>query len=194
MFNGREPDDNRWDFDFGRLDSVSGRIWFRPNPHWELQLSTGHLVQPEQLEPGNIERTTASASWTRIDGSNVDAVTLAYGRNDADHGASNAVLLEGARHSGASTWYGRLEARQADITAQDTVLALTLGGARDLLHVRGFEGGPGADVTFNRTPDAFVAAYGAHPVSFRVFFRLRPAKGRMWNMRMAQPMAGAMGH
>jgi hypothetical protein len=194
VFNGREPDDNRWDFDFGRLDSVSGRIWFRPNPHWELQLSTGHLVQPEQLEPGNIERTTASASWTRIDGSNVDAVTLAYGRNDTDHGASNAVLLEGARHSGASTWYGRFEARQADITAQDTVLALTLGGVRDLLHVRGFEGGPGADVTFNRTPDAFVAAYGAHPVSFRVFFRLRPAKGRMWNMRMAQPMAGAMGH
>ena len=29
VFNGREPDDNRWDFDFGALDSVSGRVWFR---------------------------------------------------------------------------------------------------------------------------------------------------------------------
>ena len=25
VFNGREPDENRWDFDFGRLDSFSGR-------------------------------------------------------------------------------------------------------------------------------------------------------------------------
>jgi hypothetical protein len=35
--------------------------------------------------------------------------------------------------------------------------------------------------------------YASHPVSFHVFFRLRPpagAMGRMWNMRMSQPMAG----
>ena len=30
VFNGREPDEHRWDFDFGALDSVSGRVWFRP--------------------------------------------------------------------------------------------------------------------------------------------------------------------
>jgi hypothetical protein len=37
--------------------------------------------------------------------------------------------------------------------------------------------------------------YASHPVSFHVFFRLRPpadAMGRMWNMRMSQPMAGHM--
>src|SRR6202030_1128830 len=47
VFNGREPDENRWDFDFGRLDSVSGRLWYRPNDEWELQVSTGHLINPE---------------------------------------------------------------------------------------------------------------------------------------------------
>ena len=194
VFNGREPDDNRWDFDFGRLDSVSGRLWFRPSPQWDLQVSTGHLRQPEQLEPGNVVRTTASASWTRINGLNVDAVTAGYGRNDTDHGARNAIFGEGACHTGANTVYGRVEALQTEFTAKDVVLALSLGAVRDLVHTRGFEGGLGADVTFNRTPDAFVATtYGAHPVSLRVFFRLRPpAKGRMWNMRMAQPMAGKM--
>ncbi len=30
IFNGREPDEHRWDFDFGALDSVSARVWYRP--------------------------------------------------------------------------------------------------------------------------------------------------------------------
>src|SRR2546423_493698 len=36
VFNGREPDEHRWDFDFGRLDSFSGRGWYRPSDEWEL--------------------------------------------------------------------------------------------------------------------------------------------------------------
>src|SRR5947207_542477 len=63
VFNGREPDQDRWDFDFGRMDSVSGRLWFTPRANWDLQVSTGHLKDPEALEPGNIQRTTASARW-----------------------------------------------------------------------------------------------------------------------------------
>lgn len=195
VFNGREPDDNRWNFDFGRMDSVSGRIWFRPTRAWEVQISTGHLRQPEQLEPGNIERTTASASWTRTSGANVESVTAGYGRNDTDRGPRSAVFIEGARHAGANGVYGRIEALQNDITGQDLVFALSIGALRDVLHLRGFDSGVGADVTFNRTPDALTAAYGSHPVALRVFFRLQPpAKGRMRNMRMAQPSAGAMGN
>ena len=51
VFNGREPDENRWDFDFAALDSFSGRIWYRPDDEWEFQASSGHLVRPEALEP-----------------------------------------------------------------------------------------------------------------------------------------------
>ena len=50
VFNGREPDENRWDFDFAKLDSVSGRVWYHPNASWEFQASTGHLSDPEELE------------------------------------------------------------------------------------------------------------------------------------------------
>ena len=72
-----------------------------------------------------------------------------------------------------------------------TVVALTLGGVRDVLNFRGFEGAVGTGVTFYRTPDALKATHGDHPISFQVFFRLRPpagAMGRIWNMRMSQPM------
>ena len=72
-------------------------------------------------------------------------------------------------------------------------IALTVGGVRDLVDWRGFVGGVGADVTVYGVPDALQPTYGAHPLSFHLFLRLRPpagAMGRMWNMRMSQPMAG----
>src|SRR5262245_12675712 len=74
VFNGREPDDRRWDFDFGPMDSVSARLWFKPTARWAFQVSTGHLVSPEQLEPGDLERTTASAQWTRVNGNNLASI------------------------------------------------------------------------------------------------------------------------
>jgi hypothetical protein len=51
-FNGPRARRASVGLDFGRLDSVAGRLWFRPSRQWELQVSTGHLVQPEELEPG----------------------------------------------------------------------------------------------------------------------------------------------
>jgi hypothetical protein len=207
LFNSREPDENRWDFDFGRLDSFSGRVWFRPTPAWELQVSSGHLTKPEELEPGNITRSTASVSWMRKQGEAFSAATIGYGINNTDHGTRNALFIEGARHAGVNGIYARFEVLQvetallqtdlvvegqaAEIT--DPVVAFTAGGVRDVLNVRGWEGGFGADVTFYRPPDALRPAYGGHPVSFHLFFRLRPpagSMGRMWNMRMSQPMQG----
>lgn len=204
VFNGREPDQDRWDFDFGRMDSVSGRVWFRPDAHWELQASTGHLTSPEQLEPGNIQRSTASVSWTRIGGTDLDAATAGYGRNDSDHGGRQAVFIEGTHRAGANTGYLRFEALQIETgvlqhirsgelaDTKDAIVAFTIGGVRDLPRIRGFETGLGADLTFYRTPDVLRTAYGARPISLHVFFRLRPpagAMGRMWNMRMARPMS-----
>jgi hypothetical protein len=80
-----------------------------------------------------------------------------------------------------------------DANIKDTVLALTVGGVRDVWLWRGFEGGFGGDITAYGVPGALVPTYSAHPISFHVFFRLRPPAGpmgRMWNMRMSQPMAG----
>ena len=207
VFNGREPDENRWNFDFGRLDSFSGRVWYKPDDEWELQVSSGRLESPEQLEPGDIVRSTASASWTRKNGAAISSVTVGYGRNDTDHGARNAAFAEGSHHSGIHTIYGRFEALQVETALLQTdrvvegpladlrnpLFAFTVGGVRDVLAWRGFEGGIGADVSFYGVPDALKPMYSPHPVSFHLFFRLRPpagVMGRMWNMRMSQPMAG----
>jgi hypothetical protein len=207
VFNGREPDEHRWDFDFGRLDSVSARVWFRPNAEWELQVSTGHLKDPEQLEPGNVQRTTASASWTRRNALDFSAVTIGYGRNDTNHGARNAVFVEGSRRDGPYTFYGRFEGLQVETALLLTdvafegpapdltspVFAFTAGAVREMLDVSGFRVGFGTDVTLYGVPSSLEPAYGSHPVSFHVFFRLQlptGPMGKMWNMRMSQPMAG----
>jgi hypothetical protein len=211
LFNGREPDQNRWDIDFGRLDSVSGRVWYRPNSEWEFQASAGHLKEPEELEPGqNLVRSTASAAWTRTSGSNVSAITIGVGRNDTEHGARSGVFAEAARQTGAHTLYTRVEGVQVETAvlltgavpedaaaaaARNAVAALTIGGVQKLFAWRGFEGGLGADVTVYGVPTVLQPMYSAHPVSIHVFFRLRPpagSMGRMWNMRMSQPMAGHM--
>ena len=208
LFNGREPDENRWEIEVGRLDSVSGRVWFKPNDEWEFQASTGHLVDPEQLEPGhNVVRSTLSGSWTQKNGASIRSVTAGFGRNDTDHGSRNALFVEGAKHADLHTIYARFEALQVETALLQTdtviegpladvknpVLAFTLGGVRDVLSWRRFEGGVGADVTFYGVPDALQPMYSGHPISFHLFFRLRPpasSMGRMWNMRMSQPLAG----
>jgi hypothetical protein len=157
------------------------------------------------LDPGNIVRSTISAGWTRKTGAEISALTAGFGRNDTDHGSRSAFFVEGSRHHGKNTLYGRFEALQVETTLlqtdtvtagaaselNDPVFAFTIGGVRDVWSWRGFEGGIGADLGLYGVPATLQPMYSAHPVSFHMFFRLRPpagAMGRMWNMRMTQPM------
>lgn len=226
VFNGREPDEQRWDFDFAALDSVSTRLSFRPNDRWEFQASTGRLKDPEELEPGIVQRTTVSGSWFKKNDVDFTAVTVGYGVNAARETARHAVFGEVTGRVGSNSFFGRVEARQSETAVlvtdriptettggvtipptcpspvhcvdldplrRDAVGAFTLGGVRDVFTSHGFEGGLGAAVTFYAVPDVLTATHGRHPVSFQVFFRLRPPAGkmgRMWNMRMSQPMQG----
>jgi len=212
LFNGREPDDNRWDvMDPGPLDSWSARLWFEPSAEWQFQISHGFLKQPEASEPGDIRRTTGSASWFRRRADGFTAATVAFGRNDTDHGAFQALLAEATDRRGAMSFYGRFESVQketalledaleagrvlSDPATQDgssLVTALTLGAVREIGRWRGFEIGAGADVTSYVVPYALRPSYGSHPVSFHLFLRVRPPAGhmgRMWNMRMTKPMS-----
>jgi hypothetical protein len=53
IFNGREPDDIRTNFDYrGRsLDSYAARLTVNPNENWSLSGSYAYLKSPEQLSP-----------------------------------------------------------------------------------------------------------------------------------------------
>lgn len=212
VFNGREPDENRWDLDVGAMDSVAGRVWFRPTDEWEIQVSSGHLRQPEELEPGDVQRTTASASWFRKQNPGFRAVTVGYGINAAHGERRHGLFGEFTLEREASSVFGRAEFQQVETSLLVTdaipspsqpnetpraVAALTLGSARRLLTWKGFEGALGAELTFYGVPEPLKATHGAHPVSFQAFFRLRlPAgtMGRMWNMRMSQAPTMGMDH
>jgi YHS domain-containing protein len=205
LFNGREPDDDRWDFmDPGALDSWSTRLWLRPSNAWEFQVSHGFLKEPEELEPGNLRRTTASVGWMRESREeDFTAATLALGRNDKEHGAFHGFLAEATRRFGMNSLYGRLEVQQVESALlltgrvpeseefeklRDTVTALTIGGVRDIWRASGYEVGLGGDVVFYGVPQrlergagvcgvavcALGAAYGSRPVSFHIFMRVRP--------------------
>jgi len=205
LFNAREPDDDRWDvIDPGPLDSWSARLWVYPAPEWAIQISHGFLKEPEELEPGNVRRTTASASWFRDQGPRQRAVTVAFGRNDTSHGDFQAWLGEINERRGDNVFYARLETLNVEIGSllhaaggehdddegRNRVTALTLGAVRDVLRPRGFEIGLGADVTLYGVPEPLERTHGSRPVSFHVFLRVRPPAspmGRMWNMIMTQP-------
>ncbi len=202
VFNGREPDEDRWDFDFAALDSFAGRIWFEPTTEWEFQLSSARLKNPEELGHGNILRTTASGAWFKQRGDDFTAATVAVGVNATEEVNRASLLAEATTRVGAHVVFGRAELVQVETAllagaasvpheAKDTVGAFTFGGLRDLVSWKGFQGGVGAGVTLYTVPGRLKASYGSNPVSFQVFFRLRPpagAMGRMWNMHMIKPM------
>ncbi len=204
VFNGREPDEDRWDFDFGAMDSVAGRVWFRPAPGWEAQVSSGYLREPEELVPGNAVRTTASLGWLKQDASGgFRAMTVGYGVNAAHDEQRHGVFAEFSVEKGPNAVSGRVEFQQVETDVLITgeipddhhdalppalVTAVSLSAARRLVTWRGFEGAIGAQVVFHVTPDALQETHGDYPVSFQAFLRLRlptGGMGRMWNMRMS---------
>jgi hypothetical protein len=161
-FHGREPDENRWDIDTGRIDSWSARATFDPTPNWSAQISTGHLRQPEAAEPGNIQRTTASVSYSTPTWHS----SLIYGHNDKTHGRSaNAYLAETVKQFGSNYLTARGEIVDKDeLPVAARIRALILGYTRGIV---------GVNVTLYDFPRALEPFYGSHPRSFYLFVRLR---------------------
>jgi hypothetical protein len=185
VFNGREPDENRIGFDFGPLDSWSGRLSWFPGPNWALQTSYGQLKDPERQEPGDVHRTTASATHVLEYPWGWWSTTLVWGQNRDFHSevlTLQSYGLESQVDAGANHGYGRFELVDKNglgFTGEDPhaihrVGALTLGAIRDLDTSDKFDLGLGADATVYSLDAATMAAYGDNPISFRVYLRLRP--------------------
>ena len=194
VFNGREPDDTRADFDFAALDSYSGRFWFMPTPTMALQLSAGHLSEAEAAHDAgprvDVARVTASATYHRPMGAgSVWASTLAWGRNSEDGEATHAFLAEtNVTLAERDAWFGRFElvgksAHDLDIHGTDaifTVAKLQAGYTRYMNTWRGFNPGFGGSLSAGIVPRALEASYGNRVnVGFGVFVTLRPAIHQM---------------
>lgn len=98
VFNGREPDQHRWNIDNINIDSYSARVTFNPNRNWSLTTGYGYLHSPETLHPEeSVKRLVASAMYGRAVGSDGQwASMLVYGQNK--HGLRSSHAFELPSH------------------------------------------------------------------------------------------------
>src|SRR5580700_7634903 len=185
-FNGREPNEERWSIQLAALDSYSGRVSVAPTRDWTAQYSIGRLEHPEALEPGSQWRQTASVEYDHPLARGNWATSLVWGRV---HRLSNGVNLNGYGLESTLNFlqrdyaFTRLELvdkdelfPQAAVHPAYRIGAYTFGGVRDLFQNHTWQFGLGADVTFYSKPAVLDTSYGANPVSFRIFLRLRPGR------------------
>src|SRR6266849_1923558 len=83
VFNGREPNEERWGFDRIRLDSYSGRFTAHLDSNWTFSVGYGFLKSPEALNPTEpVHRATASVLQGRKIGRNGQLATaIVWGAN-----------------------------------------------------------------------------------------------------------------
>ncbi|MEA2203780.1 MAG: hypothetical protein QOE77_556 [Blastocatellia bacterium] len=197
IFNGHEPDEERYDFDSGAWDSRSARLSFAPNRNWAMQLSYGFLRSPEASEPHtDIRRTTASLHYNKPFARGNWASSFIWGRNHATgegevHNVNGYTLESTVNFHDRNYLYTRLELVDKNelLRATDRALlgitddhptfrigAFTFGGARDVWNTDKISMAIGSDVTFYSKPAVLDQLYGGQPVSWKLFLRLRPAK------------------
>ncbi|HYC69856.1 MAG TPA: hypothetical protein VEB66_01530 [Opitutaceae bacterium] len=184
-FNGREPDEDRWDIEKPNLDSHSGRLSWNPSAAWSLQVSHGYLDSPEELHPEeHLRRTTASVmNLHKLGNGRHLATTLAWGRNDHGHQPTDAFLLETAYMAAPYSIFARAEhvektGEELAVLPDDRIIRvrqLSAGFTREIVSGRPYQLALGASATYSIVPDDLDAIYGKNPIGFWIFLRLRPA-------------------
>jgi hypothetical protein len=189
IFTGREPDENRYDFDRPRFDSYSGRVSWNPTKNLALQVSHGYIKSPEAVDPKtNIHRTTASAIYNLPLGPDRNwSNTFVWGQNNASgEGKTQSFLIESNYQRGRDTVYLRWE--RVEKSGHELVLdppdesrifpigGYTIGYVRDLSHGNGVDIGLGTQFTINNRPDSLDRYYGDDlGYAFQFFLRIRPS-------------------
>lgn len=192
VFNGTEPDENRWAFDRLRLNSFSGRFSFNPTKDLSFQISHGYLKKPERAEPDldHLHRTTASAIYNKKFSDTKNwASTFVWGQNYKEGHATNAFLLESDFTFGKNAVFGRVERVQKDghelvIPHDDPIHedtfwlgAYSIGYVRDIVKDKGIDVGLGGMLTFNSNPASLVPYYGGmRHTGYQFFIRFRPSR------------------
>jgi len=197
VFNGHEPDENRYNFDANRWNSRSARLSYEPNNNWSMQVSYGFLRSPEASEPTtDIGRVTASVQYNKPLKRGNWASAFIWGRNHTSspgevHNLNGYTLESTVNFQEKNYLYTRLELVDKDELLRATDRALlgikddhpsfriggyTFGGAREVWNTKKFSMALGSDLTFYSKPAVLDRLYGNNPVSWEIFLRLRPAK------------------
>lgn len=192
-FYGTEPNENRWNIDWGPMNSYSGRISVFPLKNWMAQFSSGRISRPEGPQDGDVIRTTASIHYSRpISDGNAWSSSLIWGRNHNTMTKRNLnsylaetlyplsrkdFLTARAERVDKDELFANTPAieRELDRTAGSTfrIGAYTAGYTRDIGTVKNLEAGIGANLTAYSVPAAIQPYYGAHPFGINVYLRFR---------------------
>ncbi len=188
-FNGREPDEFRYDLDLRELDSYSTRLSINPTEAWSGQVSYGFLETPEELDPDiSVERVTASILHVGSLGA-IETLSTAvvWGRNIPSEGvATDAALAEASAELGPpGTVFTRAElaiktghdlALPADLEEETFPVGSLVGGyLYDFAPMAGVVPGIGVRGSVNLIEDELASFYGTNtPVGVMVFARLEP--------------------
>jgi len=188
-FTGREPDENRYDFDRARFDSWSGRLSCNPSENWALQVSDGFIKSPEALHPEeDINRVTASATYSyKITGNKFFDATALWGVNKLEHiPASNAFLFEANYKCKKSDFYCRYEWVQksreelnldASVYGAQTmypVNAISAGYCYDLLNINRVRFAPGTQLSLYHADQVLNNLYGRNPFAWEIYLHIYP--------------------
>lgn len=197
IFNGREPDENRYNFEAHPWNSRSARFSFEPNNNWSMQVSYGFLRSPEAAEPTtDIRRATASLQYNKPFNRGNWASAFIWGRNHTSapgevHNLNGYTAETTVNFRDKNYLYTRLELVDKNelLRATDRALlgikddhpsfrigAYTFGGVREVWSNKHVSMAIGSDLTFYSKPAALDRIYGANPMSWRLFLRLRPSK------------------
>ena len=189
VFRGASPDEDRVDIERPGLDSWATRVrWQRGG--WDVQVSGGHLKQPEWFEPYDATRLTASITFDGEVRSRPLAMTLAWGENRQFNGYNGNVdgfLLEGDwSATTALAVFGRIEVTAKELFGLgphpkefvhphwvSDVRAFTVGSVWDLPIPRIGRLGVGADVTLYHMGDD-IRPFFDPARSVHAFLRWRP--------------------
>ncbi|MFZ5477851.1 MAG: hypothetical protein ACOZNI_13840 [Myxococcota bacterium] len=196
-FNGREPDETRYDLDLRAPDSWSARLTVVPVKAVTAQVSYGYLASPEALHPDrSVDRLTASVTVNRsLAGEGNWATTAVWGRNVEEGDASDSALLESNFSAGRHVnLFGRAEyvvksAEDLQVVgapaARDYGLAgLSLGHVYTFEPVPSWMFGVGVRGGVTMVPEALEDEYGTRfPVGGLVYLQARPAEHKMTGMR-----------
>ena len=204
IFTGREPDENRYDFDRPRFDSYSGRISWNPTQNLALQGSFGYIKSPEALDPKtNVHRTTASAIYNLPLGPDSNwSNSFVWGQNNTTgEGKTQSFLIESNFQRRRDTVYFRWE--RVEKSGHELVLdppdesrifpigGYTIGYVRDLSHGNGVDIGLGTQFTINDRPDSLDRYYGDDlAYAFQFFLRIRPSLHAHAGHEHAEHVAG----
>jgi hypothetical protein len=185
-FTGREPNEQRYNFDKPRFDSYSYRLSYAPSDNFVIQASRAFVRQPEVIHDENVDRTTFSVIYAcRISDDRHVTASAVWGLNEAgEHHKEHSVLMESNYQHRRLSIYGRYEyveksPDELQLTGIDEdvlpVHALTFGSNYRVGAWFNTDTAIGLQATINKIPGNIEPFYGKTPVSMEVYLRVIPS-------------------